>query len=254
MAVDFSADTISIPQQGLQNYPIEEINREAPEISFKVALGATVLFTGQRIGRTIQGVFQQSGAQGTFQLTYAGESPPLFAASGGDETSASTETERPFRSEQVILDAGTGVLYGTLTLPDRAGPVPLVLIIAGSGPADRYEPGEASCRRQAGSKTMYHRRHEPRPQGCPAGSAGKSCYIQRPEASTGRRIAGMRRELPGKQPAVNSNPGHPAAASAGTLFRELPEERRSNFANSCPSRTSTLSSCSATFSIDTRLS
>jgi hypothetical protein len=41
MAVDFSANKISISQQGLQNYPIEDISYEAPEISFKVALGAS---------------------------------------------------------------------------------------------------------------------------------------------------------------------------------------------------------------------
>jgi pimeloyl-ACP methyl ester carboxylesterase len=137
MAVDFSTDTISIPQQGLQNYPIEEISREVPEISFKVALGETVLFTGQRIGQTIQGVFQQSGAQGTFQLTYAGESPPPSTASTDEGSSDSPEEVRPVEREEVNLQTGTGVLYGTLTLPDRAGPVPLVLIIAGSGPTDR---------------------------------------------------------------------------------------------------------------------
>jgi pimeloyl-ACP methyl ester carboxylesterase len=40
-------------------------------------------------------------------------------------------------NEQVTLDTGTGVLYGTLTLPEGAGTFPLVLIIAGSGPTDR---------------------------------------------------------------------------------------------------------------------
>jgi len=39
--------------------------------------------------------------------------------------------------ETRILETGTGILSGTLTVPAGAGPVPLVLIIAGSGPTDR---------------------------------------------------------------------------------------------------------------------
>jgi pimeloyl-ACP methyl ester carboxylesterase len=137
MAVDFSAKKISIPQQGLQNYPIEDVSYEAPEISFKVALAGTVLFTGQRVGQTIKGIFRQSGAQGTFELTYAGESPPPSAASAGDGSSDSPEAARPIEGQEVSLKTGTGILSGTLTLPNHTGPVPMVLIIAGSGPTDR---------------------------------------------------------------------------------------------------------------------
>lgn len=137
MIVDFSAKTISIPQQGLQHYPIEDISNEAHKVSFKLALGGTVVFTGQPAGQTILGVFQQPGAQGTFELTYVGDSlsPSIAAASGG--ASASSETARSIRSEEVSLQTRTGILYGTVTLPDRTGQVPVVLIIAGSGPTDR---------------------------------------------------------------------------------------------------------------------
>lgn len=37
----------------------------------------------------------------------------------------------------ISLDTGTGELFGTLLLPKSAKPVPVVLIIAGSGPTDR---------------------------------------------------------------------------------------------------------------------
>ncbi len=37
----------------------------------------------------------------------------------------------------VTLKVPDGTLYGTLVLPDRAGPFPVALIIAGSGPTDR---------------------------------------------------------------------------------------------------------------------
>jgi pimeloyl-ACP methyl ester carboxylesterase len=137
MNVDFSAKKISIPQQGLQNYPIEDIRNEEQAVTFKLALGGTVVFNGHRVGQTIKGIFQQSGAQGTFQLTYAGESPPPSAASTGDGSSASPEAAQPIEGEEVSLKTGTGILAGTLTLPNLSGPVPLVLIIAGSGPTDR---------------------------------------------------------------------------------------------------------------------
>ncbi|MEB0147764.1 alpha/beta hydrolase, partial [Pseudomonas sp. CCC2.2] len=37
----------------------------------------------------------------------------------------------------ISLDTGTGELFGTLLLPRSDAPVPVVLIIAGSGPTDR---------------------------------------------------------------------------------------------------------------------
>jgi uncharacterized protein len=40
-------------------------------------------------------------------------------------------------SEVVTLDTGTGILEGTLLVPDANRPVPVALIIAGSGPTDR---------------------------------------------------------------------------------------------------------------------
>jgi pimeloyl-ACP methyl ester carboxylesterase len=41
------------------------------------------------------------------------------------------------RDEEVVLHTPTGDIYGTLTLPDSTSPVPVVLIISGSGPTDR---------------------------------------------------------------------------------------------------------------------
>jgi uncharacterized protein len=40
-------------------------------------------------------------------------------------------------AEPVLLDAGTGILHGTLQTPAAKPPCPVVLIIAGSGPTDR---------------------------------------------------------------------------------------------------------------------
>ena len=46
-------------------------------------------------------------------------------------------TDSSFVAEPVWLEAPTGTVYGTLLLPEGAGPHPAALLIAGSGPTDR---------------------------------------------------------------------------------------------------------------------
>jgi pimeloyl-ACP methyl ester carboxylesterase len=41
------------------------------------------------------------------------------------------------RAEAVRLETPSGAIHGTLERPDRAGPIPVVVLIAGSGPTDR---------------------------------------------------------------------------------------------------------------------
>ena len=50
---------------------------------------------------------------------------------------ATRPTESTFTSEPVTLETPTAMLYGTLELPRSTSPVPVLLIIAGSGPTDR---------------------------------------------------------------------------------------------------------------------
>ncbi len=45
--------------------------------------------------------------------------------------------ETPFVAEPITLETSTAALYGTLERPQSRAPVPVVLIIAGSGPTDR---------------------------------------------------------------------------------------------------------------------
>lgn len=60
----------------------------------------------------------------------------LLSAIGGTLVAAYLKPiEEPFESD-VVLDTGTGILYGTLAVPAMI-PAPVVLIIAGSGPTDR---------------------------------------------------------------------------------------------------------------------
>jgi pimeloyl-ACP methyl ester carboxylesterase len=41
------------------------------------------------------------------------------------------------KDEEVVLQTPTGSIYGTLSIPDAKQPIPVVLLIAGSGPTDR---------------------------------------------------------------------------------------------------------------------
>lgn len=53
--------------------------------------------------------------------------------------------------DEYILSTKTGEIHGTLSLPDVEGPVPVVLIIAGSGPTDRDGNNP-----MAGKNNSYH--------------------------------------------------------------------------------------------------
>lgn len=55
-----------------------------------------------------------------------------FPYSNTDNSSTSQ-----FKEEDIQLSTDTGTIYGTVTLPDSDAAVPVVLIIAGSGPTDR---------------------------------------------------------------------------------------------------------------------
>ena len=53
----------------------------------------------------------------------------------------------------IELDTGSGTLYGSLVLPKSDKPVPVVLIIAGSGPTDRDGNNPMGGRNDALKKT-----------------------------------------------------------------------------------------------------
>lgn len=74
----------------------------------------------------------------------------LAVASLRPYQATAAQTDR--RSADVSLETPTGVLSGTLLLPESAPPYPVVLIIAGSGPTDRdgngaAEAGKSDCLR-----------------------------------------------------------------------------------------------------------
>src|SRR4051812_7824676 len=59
------------------------------------------------------------------------------AAVIASDTAASTPSCDAASREDVSVDNMFGALHGTLTLPERCAPVPVYLIIAGSGATDR---------------------------------------------------------------------------------------------------------------------
>lgn len=60
-----------------------------------------------------------------------------FLAAGAGAAAVATVPGIAFASADLTLTTPTGKLAGTLELPSATGPVPVVLIIAGSGPTDR---------------------------------------------------------------------------------------------------------------------
>jgi hypothetical protein len=115
--------TISIPVQGLQNYPMSTINlKENNELLFTMEMqGDYITFDGEIDDETISGTFKQHGQSFPFQLNK------------GKTIVADEEGEGDFL--QVETDQGT--LYGELETPEGDGPFPVVIIIPGSGPTDR---------------------------------------------------------------------------------------------------------------------
>jgi hypothetical protein len=114
---------ISIPVQGLQNYPLSAINlNENNQLLFTMEIqGDYITFDGEVNDETISGTLMQHGQTFPFQLNKGN-------AAAGDE-----EEEGDFL--QVETERGT--LYGEVETPEGDGPFPVVIIIPGSGPTDR---------------------------------------------------------------------------------------------------------------------
>lgn len=127
---DSLAATIDIPQQSAMKLPLRNVGYKHPNVRFELPAGPTVAsFEGTRSGDSISGRFAQAGYTGTFALT-----PGALTTDEPDDTTAP-----PYRSEEVTFKNGDGVLAGTLTLPEGAGPYPAVVLVTGSGAQNRDE-------------------------------------------------------------------------------------------------------------------
>jgi uncharacterized protein len=110
---------LDLPNDKAFGWPVDSVLLEGDNFSMSFSLGVAPLeFTGKRGGNSMAGTFTQNGQTGKFTFQYS--------------------PNQPDHSSDRSVDIGTGKLPGTLELPkDASGPVPLIIILAGSGTTDR---------------------------------------------------------------------------------------------------------------------
>ncbi|RNF41294.1 alpha/beta fold hydrolase [Planococcus salinus] len=110
---------ISIPVQGLQNFPLATVDFDDPGIYFDMNLqGQQISFEGELSGEEITGTFTQQG-----------QSIPFVLAK------AEKQLEEPQNLAEIEVKGGT--MKALIEMPKGEGPFPVMLIIAGSGPTDK---------------------------------------------------------------------------------------------------------------------
>lgn len=112
--------TISIPVQGLSDYPLTSVKLEESAVFFDMGI------QGQKL--TFDGKVEQEMITGTF--TQQGQSFPFELVKGSKEEEVGKES-------LVEVKVEDGAISGQLEIPQGEGPFPLMVIIAGSGPTDR---------------------------------------------------------------------------------------------------------------------
>lgn len=112
--------TISIPAQGLSDYPLTSVTVNEVDVFFDMSIqGQSITFDGKVEQEKMTGTFTQQGQSFPFELT-----------KGGKEQLAE-------KGDFVEVKLKDGTMSGQLETPQGEGPFPLMVIIAGSGPTDR---------------------------------------------------------------------------------------------------------------------
>ncbi|MBS0625049.1 MAG: alpha/beta fold hydrolase [Verrucomicrobia bacterium] len=120
------------PEQGIYELPLDELSFDGDHLQFRLN-NLDVAFQGDLRENQIDGHFTQSKIP--FKLTFK----PT------DEKPAPIRRPQepigpfPYQIEEVAYRGPDGILSGTLTLPDSAGPHPAIILIAAAGPNDRDE-------------------------------------------------------------------------------------------------------------------
>lgn len=120
--IQFSSDggTISIPIQGVNEYPLSEVKLTDTSLSFSMDMqGQHITFDGKVENEVISGTFKQQGQSFPFKLK-----------KGKDEVTKEV-------GEAVQVEVKDGTMHGLLQTPQGEGPFPVMIIIAGSGPTDK---------------------------------------------------------------------------------------------------------------------
>ena len=126
--------TMDSPDQGANGIPTTETTFENSTLTVTATnLGAT--FKGEFVDDTIEGTFSQGGMQIPLKLTR--EAMKRLVANRPQEP----KEPYPYYSEEVTFENHEAdiMLAGTLTLPEKEGNFPAVVLITGSGPQDRNE-------------------------------------------------------------------------------------------------------------------
>ncbi|GAA0610582.1 hypothetical protein GCM10009001_29840 [Virgibacillus siamensis] len=117
--------TISIPVQGVKDYPLSKVTTDKTDVSFQANIqGQHIAFDGSLKDDTIEGTFTQNGQSFPFELKNAKDK---------QEANQTEEDEGQF----LKLETDKGTLYAELETPKRDTPYPVMIIIPGSGPTDR---------------------------------------------------------------------------------------------------------------------
>jgi len=115
-----SKGTISIPIQGVNDYPLSSVKLSDSDLFFDMSIGGQkITFEGKVELEKIAGTFKQNGQTFPFDL------------------SRKNEDEATDKGDMVKIELANGTMLGQLELPEGDGPFPLMIIIAGSGPTDR---------------------------------------------------------------------------------------------------------------------
>lgn len=121
---DSLLSTMDSPAQGATKIPVDQTQFNNGELMF-ILTKLKVTYKGRLQGDSISGDFNQ-----------AGQSFPLTLRK--NVTNSQTPVNQPLSNEKpIVLETATGKIFGTVTLPEAPGNIPVVLFIAGSGPTDR---------------------------------------------------------------------------------------------------------------------
>lgn len=115
-----SEGTLSIPLQGVENYPLSTLKFDDPEVAFDATLqGDRLVFEGELNSETITGEMTQRNQKFPFDLKLSEKEP-----AADPEKVVETEVEG-------------GMMQALEEIPDTEGPHPVAILIAGSGPTDK---------------------------------------------------------------------------------------------------------------------
>ena len=128
------SSTMDSPDQGATGIPVTNTTFENPKIKFQVTnLG--IEYNGELKGSEIVGTFKQGGLELPMNLSRE--------AIEKAEVKRPQEPKKPYpySSEDVTFQNTKAniSLAGTLTLPEKTGNFPVVILITGSGPQNRNE-------------------------------------------------------------------------------------------------------------------